>query len=176
MKHLLSSIALLCAFSVFAQAPDFRQMNWGMTRDAVIATEAGEPYEHTTEISYLGYMGGLPVRIIYGFNSLDQLSSSHCEFFLTDLEASDLIENHKRLEQQLTRKYGPPIDSKMLWYDELLKDEVELLPYALEKGYVGIHSTWKTATTIIALRLTGSRETGLRLVLLYDPTDLTHIK
>jgi len=176
MKLFLINLILFSSINAFAQEPDFRQLRWGMTREAVLAAEVGEPYEHASEISYLGYMGGLPVRIIYGFNSLDQLSAGHCEFMLSDLSASELIESHKSLEQQLSRKYGDSLDSKMLWYDELLKDNESYLPFALEKGYVGIHTTWRTATTHIALRLTGNAEDGMRLILLYDPTDLNFIK
>jgi hypothetical protein len=120
------------AFAAQDASHDFRKADWGMTRDQVLATEAGQPADvqltgEQTVVSFDSVGGGeLPGKLIYIFvrNRLVRakyISSAQHE------ELNDFISDFAATEHMLAEKYGKALADRAIWENDLYQQE--RLPY-----------------------------------------------
>jgi len=139
----------------------FREVRWGMTQAQIRALEKGEPRGtvHSKSsgldiIVYEGKAGDLSCNFGYYFAE-NQLVEGR--YMFTEKHANDLLffADFRNVKESLTKKYGEPTRDKVLWLNDLFKDDSSQWGMALSIGHVVFEVAWRTSQTEIMLRLVG---------------------
>jgi hypothetical protein len=179
MKKNISLLIILCILVIsnlvlFAEETkyDFRKANWGMSKEQVKATEDKKPdIDADTALGYSNIMiGGEPFTCVYLFLE-DKLYHSGYSPFVTHTNKNLYIDDYENLKETLTKKYGKPKSDKVVWINDLYKDDKQEWGHAISRGDLSYVATWETSTTEIVLTLSGD---NYRVVLIigYDSKEL----
>ena len=136
-------------------AGDFRKGNWGMEVEEVKALEGN--FEFSAENQMLGghvEVAVLDAYAIYQFinNILVKGSYVITETYFSNQSYLGAFE---KLEDLLTKKYGPTDKRKTKWINDLYKDSPQNYGMAIGMGHLNIITVWKEGSTEIALYITG---------------------
>ena len=167
---LILAISTLALFAAEAKY-DFKKMNWGMSQEQVKATEDKKPdYEDNTA---LGYKVKINEKDFYcGYNFLeDKLYTSGYVFTGEHTNENLYINDYKELKETLTKKYGKPILDKVVWKNDLYKNDEQNWGMAISVGHLIYGVSWETSTTNISLMLSGDNF-KISLVIIYDSKEL----
>jgi len=150
---------------------DFRNTNWGMSKEQVKATEDKKPgSEIDNTIAYRVKIDG--DEYICGYTFLeDKLYNAGYVFTGKHSNRNLYIDDYKRLKEILTKKYGKPLTDRITWDDDLFKNDRSQWGLAVSIGDLSYGATWETSTTYITLRLWGDNY-EISLVLAYDSREL----
>lgn len=156
---------------------DFRQTNWGMSKEQVKATE-------NKEVIYEGD-NNLGHAVTYGVEI--GIKSYYCiYYFLEDKlytagymsteeysNKNDYILDYEEIKEILIKKYGEPNNKKLMalhgrkeidWKDNLYRDDKNNWGLAISIGNLSYGLIWETPTTDIELILDGNNyEVNLRI-------------
>jgi len=141
------------------QKNDYRNSRWGMKKDKVLSTEKDKPvdaspYNYYFIVMYTGKIAD--IKADYGYFFLDDvLVRGGYKFNETHLNSNEFINDYNRLKKILTRKYGSPIKSDSLWYNDLYKNNPQHYGMAVSVGHLAFKSEWETDRTSIFLALLG---------------------
>lgn len=147
---------------------DFRQTNWGMTVEEVLAIEIRQPYIKSQGWSSSSYfleyrttMAGIAGSYSYYFtdNQLDSVT-----FRISDSGIDDFY----KLKDELSRIYGEPKYALELWRNNFYKDNPEQYDDAIAVGHLLVCNYWETKTTSIEMDLINHDE-KLNLKIYFDP-------
>ena len=186
MKRNISILLIVsCIFSIFTLSLfaeeakyDFRQTNWGMSKEQVKARENKEVIDEGDFnlghiVCYEIEIGTKDYICAYGFleNKLYRTVYVFNEKYSND---NDYIKEYEYLKEILTKKYGDS-NKKLLmdlygreeifWKDDVYKDDKTNWGFAISAGDLIYSSFWETTNTRIEVLLDGNEyEITLRVV------------
>jgi len=136
-----------------AISADFRNTEWGMSREQIQKTESGELLEDSNnKITYIETLVNYPVLLVYKFNENKLIWASYGLRQVNDTD-DEYLEDFINFDAVITKKYGK---SKKLdkWTekDSEYKDDPAL---AVKKGDLVMWRSWESPTTIIKLIMYG---------------------
>lgn len=153
------------------QEYDFRQTNWGMSKEQVKATEDKKP--DSEDINSLGYNVKIDrddYLCIYNFledkfyNSIYACTEKHTNKNL-------YIDDYEGLKEILTKKYGEPQTDLIIWKNDLFKNKKQDWGTAISIGHLVYRASWNTSTSTIILVLGGDNY-QISLGISYDSKEL----
>ena len=147
---------------------DFRNARWGMSKEDILASEAGEPVVQTdTQIGYFSKILDKNIYVAFIFAN-DQLISAL--YALRDMreKLDDSFRDFADFKQILTMKYGEPNAGQGdVWANPSFGDEDDLKALlldrpkyaeALKQGQILHAAMWKTEKTWIKVALSKMME------------------
>ena len=153
-KIILLFVALLFSQVLFAQ--DFRNVAWGASQEEVKVSENIKPLAEDKEsILFKVQLAGKGVTLVYNFLSQHGLYSSGYLFDEKHTNQNDFIDDYDEIKSLLIKKYGPPILERVVWLNDLFKDDPKDYGMAVSIGHLKYVSTWKVEQTNISLGLVG---------------------
>ena len=158
---LISILFILCSTKVFSQkfTPfheyDFRNTNWGMSREEVKLTEKRTPdLETDNGLVYKAIIDKYDCYCIYYFLE-NRLYMSAYRFNEKHNNKNAYIEDYENLKELLTKKYGKPTWENVDWKDDFYKDIKGNWGLAVSRGDLVYTITWEAPITTVQMRLTG---------------------
>jgi len=134
---------------------DFRTSRWG---DSMAAVKELEDAKLTAEgpdaLSYAGKVAGLDAGIVYQFAD-DKLVAGGYVIEGRHANANIFIDECNELRALLREKYGKPTSDKMVWRDDLYKNDPSNWGIAVGSGRLSYFTEWQTPETKINLALSG---------------------
>jgi len=132
---------------------DFRETNWGMSKEQVKAMEKGEiVLETEREVDFM--VPDFDDNFKCGYLFLeDKLYRSLYLFIGEHTNKNDYINDYERLKETLTKQYGKPRLDKVTWKNDLYKDNQQEWGTAIGIGHLSYNAFWETSTTEIILIL-----------------------
>lgn len=141
----------------------FRNSTWGMTMDEVKASETLELVkEDENSLAYSDAVGGLDAFALYIFVQ-NRLVRTKYIFTEDHSNKNDYIDDFNAITSSLNSKYGPPVDEKRVWRNDLFKDDYSDWGRAVSIGHLVYNAKWETPETSIFHALYG------------DNYDITHV-
>lgn len=140
---------------------DFRQTNWGMSKEEVKATEDKKPFsEDATSLFYKEMeIIGRSFFCHYSFMQNKLYESSYSiGTTLGEVHSNknDYIDDYENLKELFTKKYGKPKREEVIWKNDLFKNKKQDWGTAISIGHLGYVATWETPTTEIGMVLAGN--------------------
>jgi hypothetical protein len=146
--------ALFLTEGLFAQA--FRNVNWGASIEEVKASEEKKPYlENEETLVYKVQLAGKEVLLLYNFLPKHGLYSSGYIFEEKHTNKNEYIADYNEVKSLLTKKYGATISDKVIWSNDLYKDDPQYYGTAVSVGHLKYGSYWTVEGTDIRLGLLG---------------------
>ncbi len=156
LKNLSLVMIAIFSFSCYAADEyDFRKVNWGMNKEAVMATEPSKPYKGnflfkvpTDALIYNNLkVAGIKASLSYHFKNNSLTSASYT-----------FIENnppkiYEKLQKLLISKYGIPTEEFNLWKDENIKSSPVSPVEQISQGNLSLQTIWFFKKTKIILDL-----------------------
>jgi hypothetical protein len=146
----------------------FRKTRWGMSKDAVNASENLELIEELTldseliksfgkseAITYIGKIKSRKVLIIYTFHNNQLVNALQC-FTEQYKDKTTFIDEYNKHKVDLTEKYGMPIENGKLHLSDTETHNREDL---LNAGNLSLYSVWENQSTRIDLLLNNKANT-----------------
>lgn len=175
-RRIFIAIALLCLLSVAAEAQDqdgydFRKTSWGMSVAQVKASENRVPLDEDSDatydktIVYKESVAGLDATAGYQFISNKLVRGGYVinELYVNK---NQHIRDYTKIKEILTRKYGAPSIDRIVWINDLFKDDPQDYGTAVSAGHLLYLSTWQTPSTEILVTLSG-KNFDVALVVVY---------
>ena len=137
---------------------NFRNSSWGMSRDQVIASEAGRSFENTNGIlitSVDGVAGRFEASALYYFDNVDCLYKAAYLMHLKHANPNQFIDDFIELKDIYTEKYGAPTTDLEHWDDSFYKNDPSNYGMAIATGALIYLCEWGSSNTVISLMLSG---------------------
>lgn len=155
-------------------ASDFRDAQWGMSKEQVLSLEKNRPlYSSNESLTYRGKLANIQVHIIYEFLQ-GKLKSGVYQFIQNYSNNNVYLKDYKNISDLLDLKYGNPDNRKEVWNNELYKDKPLYHGNAISMGHLFLESKWTTDTTIIVHNLSGNNNLISHSVNYFDKTVKIH--
>lgn len=148
--------------------PDFRNVNWGMSRAEVKERETeGKIFLENPNLLIIRdlSLAGLDVSLGYRFNVKDQVFGA--TYLIEERHSNNTayITDYKNLKGKLIDKYGVPDEDEIIWLDDLWKDDPNDWGMAIVTGDLTYYSSWELDSFDIVLMLKGDNyEVDFKLV------------
>lgn len=138
--------------------PDFRNVQWGMSKNEVKEyeeLELNEDPEDSAMLCAITKVNEYSMILVYAFNSNDELYSAY--YLLSEDYTSEnrYIIAYDTLLEALTEKYGDPISEENIWVNDLFSDSPNDYGFAVSRGDYVRKSAWIEPGTNIQMCLTG---------------------
>ena len=132
----------------------FRNSKWGMTKEAVTASEIKmDPVEiNENTIKYKTQILSKNVELIYLF-SQNKLAGAAYKLDDNYLNSRHFLNTYKRFKAALTQKYGPPREDMTNWLNDTFRNVSQKRGLALSLGHTEYFANWETAISKISIRL-----------------------
>ena len=132
----------------------FRNSQWGMTKEAVTASEVKmDPVEiNENNIKYKTQILSKNVELIYLF-SQNKLAGAAYKLDDNYLNSRHFLNTYKRFKAALTQKYGPPREDMTNWLNDTFRNVSQKRGLALSLGHTEYFANWETAISKISIRL-----------------------
>lgn len=128
---------------------DFRKTTWGMTKEQVKKSEVGHFETQSDDvILYSDMVAGKEVRISYKFVG-DKLVRGRYTFLETHTNPNLFIRDYMEIKEILTEKYGPPVEDKPVWSNDLYRDDPKSWGTAVSAGHLAFVTHWDIPPTTI---------------------------
>lgn len=170
MKKTFSlSIALLLFFYLANAAfcADFRNVNWGMSKEEVASNEDARLLKVKQSDNTLNYtlqgFGYSTVSLRYDFSEDKLISSSYG--FITPAKGTSrsVFDLYKNLKMSLIEKYGSPFNDEEIWSNETYKQWPANMDAHIERGHVTYKTIWELEKTVIILDCRQLKSLGMLL-------------
>jgi hypothetical protein len=127
------------------QSFDFRQSNWGMTKQEITNVEKSQLLDSLNNgIYYSTTIANKDCILFYSFLNSGKLESGGYMFDIEHMNQNDYIDDYTMLKNLLTSKYGKPIEDKTNWKNDLYKNYPQYYGMAIGMGYLTYKSIWVT--------------------------------
>lgn len=158
-------------FTKFTMPYDFRQTNWGMSKEEVKLTEKRKPnYEDDVILLYEVKIDKYDCACIYHFLE-NKLFQSKYAFNEKHLNKNAYIEDYENLKELLTKKYGKPKWEDIIWKDDFYKDIKGNWGLAVARGDLEYTIIWENSITTIQIQLEGNNY-EISLIIVYYSNEL----
>lgn len=138
-----------------AQAPDFRDVRWGMTLLEVQRTEQAEYLGyHERQLIYSVEVAGMPGLLAYRFRQT-RLDRAHYLLEPRTIVNDLWFEDFARLARLLEEKYGPPAAQEERWLNDRYRADPGSWALAVSVGDLRLGRRWVTDRTVVTLLLSG---------------------
>jgi hypothetical protein len=149
-------IAIATFFTSPCLASDFRDAEWGMSKEQVKPLEKTLPlYTKDESIIYRGKVANRPVEIIFIFKD-NKLTRGIYKFTTNNVNNNIYINDYDRISESLELKYGKPEKRNVIWVNELYKEKKGYHGNAISMGHLILESYWSVDKTIILHKLSGN--------------------
>jgi len=178
------SLTILAKEQVF----DFRQTNWGMSREQVRATEKEiiewEDWGVNYYIDFNGHIVNTTTKTLEYFPVEINGKSYTCQYvFLKDnlyrgryRSFGNNISEYGIFKELLNKKYGEAKTDREIWFNTLFKGDSYYLENAIKSGHLIYVATWETLTTNIELKLSTDGGTRIMMTIHYWSKELMEQK
>ncbi len=155
-KWIMLLVGIIClSFLITAYAQDFRQANWGMSKEEVRAIESAEPdYESEDGLGYDVTIDGKNFLCLYAFLE-DKLYQAGYHYVDTHVNDNNYIVNFEELKELLIQKYGKPKVDEIIWKNDLFKDDIQHWGMAICMGHLEYYTAWENESTRTLIKLYG---------------------
>lgn len=137
-------------------ASDFRDAQWGMSKEQVLSLEKTRPiYSNNESLTFRGKLANIQVHIIYKFSD-EKLDTGVYQFVPNYSNNNVYLKDYKSINDLLDLKYGNPDIRKEVWNNELYKEKLGYYGNAISLGHLALESKWENDTTIIVHNLSGN--------------------
>lgn len=142
--------------SAIAEEYTFRKTTWGMNKEQVKQTEKEKEiiYEDETMLAYDYRMLELNCKIVYIFVE-GKLVRTKYPITEEHTNKNQYILDYNILRAALSKKYGKPLDAKLIWINPLYESDPQNWGLAISIGHMVDYTKWETLQTIIYLALLG---------------------
>ena len=132
----------------------FRNSNWGMTKEAVAASENRlDPVSiNKNSIAYKTQLLGKNVQLMYFFTQ-NRLTGSAYKLDDNYLNSNHFLNTYKTFKAALIRKYGSPAEETTTWTNDTFRNVRLKRGLALSLGHTEYFSNWETPQTRINISL-----------------------
>jgi len=139
----------------FAEDHNFRKTRWGMSLEEVKNSERLKKLSETEDnLMYQTTVMGRKVLVIYLFVH-NRLARTMYALAETHINPNDFITDYKRFKEILTKKYGASKRDKMIWKDDLFKEDPSKWGVAISMGHLMYIALWDLPDTEIDIFLLG---------------------
>lgn len=154
-KHFFITLVIIFCTSLCV-ASDFRDTQWGMSKEQVLSIEKTRPiYSNNESLTYRGKLANIQVHIIYKFLD-DKLNAGIYQFVQNYSNNNVYLKDYKNINNLLDLKYGNPDTVNEVWNNELYKEKLGYHGNAVSLGHLVLESKWTNDTTIIIHNLSGN--------------------
>jgi hypothetical protein len=147
--------ALLFLVTAPAWAGDIRGHSWGDSAAAVKKSEQGKLLVETVDsLLFADTVDGLTMEVFYRFLNGRLVSANYLN---TEPHANnnDFIEDYLKLNAFLAGQHGKPKTDKVVWSNELYKDDPSSYGLAVSLGHLLYRAEWKLERMTIVSILKG---------------------
>ncbi|CAB1058480.1 hypothetical protein D1BOALGB6SA_3236 [Olavius sp. associated proteobacterium Delta 1] len=132
----------------------FRNSKWGLTKEAVTASEIKmDPVEiNENTIKYKTQILENNVELIYLF-SQNKLAGAVYKLNDNYLNSHHFLNTYKKFKAALTQKYGQPREEMTNWLNDTFRNVSQKRGLALSLGHTEYFANWETAISNISIRL-----------------------
>lgn len=168
MKKLIILLVLMVMLTGVVGAADFRNVDWGMTREAVIAEEGTPEYEDGAMLAYEVELYDKKFALGYMFYN-NVLTNARYMLFEdpSGTEYKSLVED---LNEGLTKKYGEPEGRGIVWIDDTYKHNPTKFDLAVSVGDVIVQYMYEDSDTEILFGVMGEGYND-KFYVMYEPKD-----
>ena len=153
-KLIISILCLLVSVALFSD-PDFRKINWGMTKDQVKKIETAKfEQEDKGNLFYSTEVAGFKTALIYIFTG-NKLTRAGYIFTQEHSNYNLFIDDFKKIDTLLIKKYGTPAQQELNWKNDLYKDSPQDWGTAVAIGQLAFYTDWQGENTYIEHDLYG---------------------
>jgi len=132
---------------------DFRQTNWGMSKEQVIASEGKPVSDGPDRLLYQTEVAGLKAGMEFEFLN-GKLASAGYVLMEKYVEPNQYIISSNRWLEGLRAKYGEP-KANIQWLNDLYRNDQTKYGLAISAGHMLIHNSWETERTNIEHIISG---------------------
>lgn len=151
-RAVLMVLILVIAGYAYGQ---FRDTEWGMSKEEVRATEEDSPtLEEATYLAYRVQTARKPALALFYFAN-DKLYQGVYAFTETFTNQNQYIEEFRKLDDLLSDKYGEATYDTVQWKNDLYRDDRNEYGFAVSLGHLEYITEWELETTFIQHRLSG---------------------
>lgn len=145
---------MLC--TSLAMASDFREAEWGMSKEQVKKLENTDPiFLQNDTLTFKGKVANSAVHIIYEFTE-DKLIKGTYKFTTYRVNPNVYLHDYAKVNEFINLKYGVPEYNKEIWHNELYKEKRGYHGLAIATGHLRLESLWDSNKTIIIHALSGN--------------------
>lgn len=149
-KVILALVILLMALPVFGQ---FRDTEWGMSRQEVMNIEGQPALNDGSLLGYESSLAGYPVYVYYQFTE-GKLTSGWYYFNTSYASPTMYVRQYNDIKSKLLNVYGEPGWDGKKWYNNTYKGMDGMLGTAIQMGHVAVQCGWDKEKTRIIHTLT----------------------
>jgi hypothetical protein len=153
-----------------AAEPDFRQNNWGDTREQVLLAE-GEPIKRDGETwRYDVRIGDVQGSVIFRFLE-GKLTNAFYVFFAESMSNQDQFLDFFRISDGLVKRYGKPTKEAAHVDPSLIRDgsdSLKAIASEIGAGRATWYEQWDTPKTIVIHSLKGDNNFAMHQVLYWS--------
>jgi len=159
MKKRLLFLLTLLIFSTTTLAGDFRTSNWGDSIEQVKKMEDASIIGFDEKNSTLGYkttISTVDMNIMYIFTD-NKLHQGAYQNTSSHMNGKKYIDDYKRINKLLTKKYGKPHSQEERWTGDplSLKKDPSEWHLAISMGNLSMFTRWKTDNSITTNMVAG---------------------
>jgi hypothetical protein len=162
----IASLLLFCLANV-AFCADFRNVNWGMSKEEVASNEDARLIKTKRSDDTLNYtlqaFGYSTASLRYDFSEGKLIASSYG--FITPAKGTSrsVFDLYKNLKMSLIEKYGSPFNDEEIWANETYKQWPANMDAHIERGHVTYKTIWELEKTVIILDCKQLKSLGVLL-------------
>ncbi|HOX26201.1 MAG TPA: hypothetical protein PLL30_08435 [Candidatus Krumholzibacteria bacterium] len=165
-----SAVAASAEVSLPARGADFRNVDWGASRQLVRQSERPAPVVNDGPLLvFPATVCGQPCQIVYFFQD-DRLCLGFYQWSDTHDDLDAYFADAAARRDELAAAWGEPQIEKWDWEDPMFAEDPSLRAEALGLGLVRYELGWMAGRSIVALRMSGGNLEGDILVMYADRT------
>ena len=167
MRFFLSFLIYFTVNGAFAA--DFKNNNWGDSRDSVISKEGKDPLKNEKHyVIFPDVLDGSPVFITYFFDKEDKLKNVTYFFREKKSNKNAYVFSFNDLKKYFIDSYGKAQKDSAIWHNQKLKGQSKRLGEAISKGHLEYYAKWVFKNNITELKLSQWKGSP-RITLDYKP-------
>lgn len=167
-KVVLFSLLMAILCTSLCMASDFREAEWGMSKEQVKKLEKTEPlFLQNDTLTFKGKVANSAVHIIYEFID-NQLKKGTYKFTARRVNPNVYLQDYAKINEFIELKYGKPEYNKEIWNNELYKEKRGYHGLAIANGHLRLESSWESDTTNIVHTLSGNNSLVDHNITYYD--------
>jgi hypothetical protein len=163
-------LLLLITITFSANAADFRDVEWGMSKAEVAGREGRQPdYEDEYMMAYIVDLLGSEFALGYMFYK-DKLTNARYMLMDESVKGQEYFNLIESLNQGLINSYGEPSGHGILWLDSEYKNDTSNFRMAVKNGNVVVDREYETKNINVYFGVQGEDNEDLFFIL-YTPKD-----